>query len=260
MRKILVAAIVVSLALGAAAFPGATPLFAREDHRAYNGMRPAECNECHEGSNVSPNHQSAWNAEHRLVSVKPDAPCADCHDQASCQDCHYGGGIAAGLAASTDRGPNYKPKSHRSSFLEIHPIAAFDSPNSCSRCHPSQFCQDCHARFRPEDLMFQSHRRGWSDSMPGGPGHPRHATFSPDSCQTCHPGSVLPTHEWSGAHAQEARRNLPACQACHADGEICLRCHSARTGLRVNPHPDNWGDIKDKINKAAGQRTCVRCH
>ena len=61
-------------------------------------------------------------------------------------------------------------------------------------------------------------------------------------------------------HAQEARRNLPTCQGCHADGQICLTCHSARTGLRVNPHPDNWGDIKDRINKAAGQRTCVKCH
>jgi len=260
VKKTLLTAIVGSLALGAAALLAATPSSAREDHRPYNGMRPAECNECHEGSHVTPNHQSAWNAEHRVIAVKADAPCADCHDQAYCQDCHYGGGITAGLAASNDRGADTKPKSHRSSFLEIHPIAAFDSPNSCSRCHPASYCRDCHARFRPEDLMFQSHRKGWSDSMPGGPGHPRHATFPPDSCQTCHPGSVLPAHQWSGAHAQEARRNLPTCQGCHADGQICLTCHSARTGLRVNPHPDNWGDIKDRINKAAGQRTCVKCH
>lgn len=260
MKKFLITAIVGSLGLGAIALlSGTAPLYAREDHRAYNGMRPAECNECHEGSNVSPNHQAAWNAQHRLIAVKPDAPCADCHDQSWCQDCHHGGGINADLRVSNDRGPNSKPKSHRSSFLEIHPISAFDAPRSCERCHDASFCRDCHARFRPEDLMFQSHRRGWSD-RPAVSGGPLHSTFPADSCQTCHPGSVLPAHQWSGAHAQEARRNLPTCQACHADGEICLKCHSARTGLRVNPHPDNWGDIKDKLNRAAGKRTCVKCH
>ncbi|MGE5188578.1 MAG: cytochrome C [Gemmatimonadota bacterium] len=260
MKRLLLIVIVGSLGAAAVALlAGTEPLYAREDHRAYNGMKPAECNECHVGSNVSPNHQAAWNVQHRLIAVKPDAPCADCHDQAYCEDCHYGGGIAADLHKSNDRGPNYKPKSHRSSFLEIHPISAFDNPTSCERCHDASFCKDCHARFRPEDLMFQSHRKGWSNltTFPGGP---MHSTFSPSSCQTCHPGSVLPAHEWAGAHAQEARRNLPTCQACHADGDICLKCHSAKTGLRVNPHPDNWNDIKGNLNKAAGQRTCVKCH
>ncbi len=260
MKNILLTVIVGSLGLAAIAMVlAAPPASAREDHRPYKGMKPAECNECHEGSNVPPNHQSAWNAQHRLIAVKPDAPCADCHNQTWCQDCHYGGGINAKLSDSNDRGPNYKPKSHRSSFLEIHPISAFDAPKSCERCHAASFCKDCHARFRPEDLMFLSHRKGWSN-LPATTGGPLHSTFPPDSCQTCHPGSVLPAHQWSGAHAQEARRNLPTCQACHSDGEICLKCHSAKTGLRVNPHPDNWGDIKDRLNKAAGQRTCVKCH
>ncbi|HEY3488744.1 MAG TPA: hypothetical protein VGK27_01335, partial [Candidatus Deferrimicrobiaceae bacterium] len=59
---------------------------------------------------------------------------------------------------------------------------------------------------------------------------------------------------------REARRDLASCQACHADGDTCLKCHSSRTGLKINPHPDNWGSIQGKLNRAAGKRTCVKCH
>jgi hypothetical protein len=235
---------------------GATLLYAKEDHRAYGTTKVKECTECHRDANVPPNHQAAWNAEHGRIAVKPDAPCADCHDRSYCTDCHFGGGIDAGLHVSQDRGPNYKPKSHRSSFLEVHPIASFDHPASCQRCH-SAFCPSAMGSSRRTHV--QSHRKGWSD-RPAVGGGPKHSTFPPDSCGTCHPNSVLPSHVWSGSHAREARRNLPTCQSCHSDGETCLKCHSAKSGLRVNPHPDNWGSIQGKLNRAAGQRTCVKCH
>jgi len=249
VKKILFLFIVASLACGVPF------LYAKEDHKAYRDLKIPECTECHRGADVTPNHQAAWNEQHRLVAVKADAPCADCHDQSYCTDCHYGGGIDAGLHVSNDRGPNYKPRTHRSSFKEVHPIAAFDNPNSCQRCHPTSFCSECHARFQPRDLMFQSHRKGWSGTSPH-----NNPAITAATCQGCHPNSVLPSHTWSSSHAREARRNLPACQSCHSDGEICLKCHSAKSGLRVNPHPDNWGSIQGKLNKAAGKRTCVKCH
>ncbi len=255
MKKIILLAAAASLAAGA------TVLHAREDHKAYREMKPPECNECHRGSGVTPNHQAAWNAEHRLIAVKADAPCVDCHDQSWCLDCHAGGGIDRDLhtpQASTG-GPDLMPKSHRSGWIEIHPIFSNDNPASCNRCHDASFCVACHGRFRPQELQFQSHRRGWSD-LSAAPGGARHSTFPPDSCLTCHPGSVLPAKEWTAAHAREARRNLPSCQACHPEGDVCLKCHSARTGLRVNPHPDDWGSRQKRLNKAAGQRTCVKCH
>lgn len=252
MKRALLLLSVASLVVSAAA------LQAAEDHTSYKGMKLSECTECHRDAGVVPSHQGGWNADHRLSAVKAAANCAVCHDQAFCQDCHFGGGIDPRLHAS-NRGADYKPRSHRTDFREIHPIMAFDSPNSCSRCHQPSFCSECHSRFRPEELQFLSHRKGWSD-RPAVAGGPRHSTFPPDSCRTCHPGSVLPAHEWSGSHAREARRNLPTCQACHPDGETCLKCHSAKTGLRVNPHPDNWGSIQGKLNRAAGQRTCVKCH
>lgn len=253
MKKIPFLFLVASLACGVA------QLHAGEDHKAYKDLKTAECTECHRGAGVTPTHQAAWVEQHRLAAVKADAPCADCHDQSYCTDCHFGGGIDAGLHVSNDRGANYKPRTHRTAFKETHPIAAFDNPNSCRRCHQDTFCSECHARFQPQDLMFQSHRKGWSD-RPAVTGGPVHSTFPPDSCLTCHPGSVLPANKWAGSHAREARRNLATCQACHSDGETCLKCHSAKSGLRVNPHPDNWGSIQGKLNKAAGRRTCVKCH
>ena len=249
MKKLLFLVLVASLACGA------TLLYAKEDHRAYRNAKIAECTDCHRDANVPPNHQAAWNAEHRLKAVQPNAPCADCHEQSFCTDCHFGGNIDADLRVSTNRGADYKPKSHRSAWLEIHPIGAFDNPNSCRRCHPVSYCSECHARFQPQDLMFQSHRKGWSGSSP----HSNPAV-TVNTCQTCHPNSVLPTNKWSSSHAQEARRNLPTCQSCHADGDVCLKCHSAKSGLRVSPHPDNWDSIQGKLNKAAGKRTCVKCH
>jgi hypothetical protein len=253
MKKHFLMTLVASLALGT------TLLFAAEDHSAYRTMKIAECTECHKEANVAANHVVGWNVEHKFKASKADANCAVCHEQSFCLDCHQGGGIDRDLHTSQGRDTNYKPKSHRTDWREIHPIMAADSPRSCEKCHATKFCESCHAKFRPEELQFQSHRRGWSD-LRTTPAGPRHATFTEAQCQTCHPNSVLPAHTWSREHAREARRDLASCQACHADGDTCLKCHSSRTGLKINPHPDNWGSIQGKLNKAAGQRTCVKCH
>lgn len=249
MKKHLLLYLVASLA------SGATILYAKEDHRPYRSVKLSLCNDCHRDANVPANHQAAWNTEHRLPAVKANATCGDCHDQQFCMDCHYGGGLDADLRRSNTRGPDYKPKSHRAAWQEEHPIFAWDNPASCRRCHNPSFCSNCHAQFQPQDLMFQSHRKGWSGQSPHN--NPNVTVFT---CQTCHPNSVLPTNVWSSSHAREARQNLATCQSCHPDGSTCLTCHSATSGLRINPHPGNWGKIQGNLNRAAGKRTCVKCH
>jgi hypothetical protein len=107
--------------------------------------------------------------------------------------------------------------------------------------------------------MVQSHRRAWSDLQTASPG-PAHSTFNTSQCQTCHPGGLLPKHVWSADHAQEARRNLQACQTCHSDGEVCMTCHSARRGLMVSPHPRGWNSVKDRFRSKSGGRSCKKCH
>jgi hypothetical protein len=233
-------------------------LYEKHPHKDYAAMSIKECTQCHQGEGAAPNHDADWVRGHRLVASKSDKNCADCHDQQFCLDCHTGGGIDADLKTGNYRA-NYIPKSHRTDFRELHPISAIDNPQTCTRCHDSRFCSECHAKFRGQDLMVQSHRRGWSD-LPATAGGPVHSTFNTSQCPTCHPGGLLPKHVWSADHAREARRNLQACQTCHSDGEVCMTCHSARRGLLINPHPRNWNSVKDRYRSKSGGRSCIKCH
>ena len=242
---------------------GASPLLALENHAPYKEMKPNECNECHRDEGVPPNHQAGWNSDHRRIAVKSETGtnCSHCHRQAFCADCHYGGGVGADLhTPATKDGRDLMPRSHRSAFRETHPIQAAENPASCKRCHPVSYCTDCHKQYQPADLAFQSHRKGFSDLQASAVG-PKHATFALNSCVTCHPNSLLPSNRWTSSHRQEARRNLSACQSCHPDGDVCLKCHSFRAGLfRANIHPKNWSSIKGRLKGASGGRTCRKCH
>jgi hypothetical protein len=232
---------------------------AETPHQDYTQMEFKDCNGCHQSSDVAPNHGAMWAKEHRLYAEKQPNNCAACHQQSFCLDCHTGGGIDRDLHASTS-GADYMPKSHRTDFREIHPIKAFDDARSCFRCHDQKrFCVACHEKFNPNDLRFLSHRKGFSD-IEVSAGGPQHSVFTPSQCQTCHLNSVLPIHRWTNSHAREARRNLSSCQSCHADGETCLKCHSAVSGLKVNPHPKNWGKIADRLKQYGDNKSCIRCH
>ena len=78
-------------------------------------------------------------------------------------------------------------------------------------------------------------------------------------CQDCHPGGALSSAQWSNGHAKEARRTLGSCQSCHPDGDACLACHSAKTGLMISPHPANWGKIQTRFRKESPE-VCAKCH
>lgn len=232
---------------------------AREfSHKDYADMSLKECADCHKGSGVAPTHGSDQMREHSFLARRAGRNCTDCHNQQFCLDCHKGGGIAADLSISNYI-TSYVPKSHRTDFREIHPIKALDNPQSCYKCHDVRYCSECHSKFRGEDLMVQSHRRGFSD-MTAGAGGPAHSTFTTAQCQTCHPGGLLPQHQWSSAHAIEARRNLQSCQTCHSDGSVCMTCHSARTGLMVNPHPRGWDSVKSRYKSNSKGKSCSKCH
>jgi len=181
--------------------------------------------------------------------------CEGCHEQQYCLECH-----AVGPASEMGAFTNNMVNVHRADFAVTHPIAARTEPQRCTTCHGSQFCLDCHNAFAPEDRAIQSHRKGWSDLL-AGPSGLAHAKYPDSLCSFCHPkNSVLPSHEWSGSHAREARKNLATCQACHPDGDICLRCHSAVTGLRINPHPGDWDKRSGRLERASGGKTCRKCH
>ncbi|MEK6655403.1 MAG: cytochrome C [Thermodesulfobacteriota bacterium] len=230
----------------------------KESHKDYGAISVPECNDCHQGQGIVPNHDAAWTKGHGLPATRGQSNCSDCHQQSFCLDCHTGGGIDANLSTRNYRRDTV-PKSHRNDFLEIHPLKAKNSPQSCNRCHDQKYCTSCHSKFKGEDLQFRSHRRQFRD-IPLSSVGPNHAIFTEAQCRSCHPGGLLPSHRWAGDHAVEARRNLRACQTCHSEGDVCIKCHGARTGLKVNPHPRDWGSVKDKFKSKGGGRSCLRCH
>jgi hypothetical protein len=218
------------------------------------------CAKCHEQKFLDnvvyggiSSHGPVWALNHRQAAKGNAIDCMECHQQADCMDCHRAGLINDDVGGYGNGMINV----HRSEFRVTHPIAARTDPRLCASCHETRFCNDCHNDFNPADLSLLSHRKGWSSIDVAGS---EHGGFAPDSCDACHPGSVLPSHDWSAGHAREARKNLVTCQACHPEGDICLTCHSARGGLGVNPHPKDWGDIQNRLKNASGGKTCRKCH
>lgn len=221
----------------------------------------ARCLECHEQEMVSEvtfvglkTHDATWTMNHRTVAKGQAIDCASCHQQNDCLECH-----SAGFADEMGNFGNAMTNVHRSDFHVTHPIAARTNPQLCSSCHEPSYCSDCHNDFNRGSLAGASHQRSFSSLTVGGSG-PAHESFSETQCQTCHSDSVLPSHEWTTQHAREARKNLVTCQACHPEGDVCLKCHSARSGLGVNPHPKDWDDIDGRMLRASDGRTCRKCH
>lgn len=197
-------------------------------------------------------HRPLWAFNHRAFAKGTTYDCSACHEQDYCLECHK-----SGFADEQGSFSNNLTNIHRGDFQVSHPIAARTDPQLCSSCHEAEFCSECHNSFNRNDLAFDSHRRGWSDLRVSGT---RHDQFDESQCQICHLDSVFTSHDWQRNHAREARKNLATCEACHPDGDICLQCHSARTGLGINPHPDDWDDISGNLDKASGGRTCRKCH
>lgn len=151
-------------------------------HAEYKDSAIKDCNDCHKSEGVALNHDADFLRGHRVLASKSGKNCDQCHEQKWCLDCHQGGGTADNLSQS-NFGRDYKPKSHRSDFLSIHPIKAIDNPQNCYRCHDAvAFCNSCHNRFPRGSFRIKSHL------MSG----PDHQTYS----------------FGIGEHSIEARRNL----------------------------------------------------
>ncbi len=202
----------------------------KESHADYAQMQIKECTNCHRGAGVTPNHGADWSREHRLMAEKAGNNCADCHQQSFCLDCHVGGGIEPDLSKSISRRGDYMPRTHLADFISLHPIKVNDNPQNCYRCHDAAYCFDCHSRMQKNTMNIKSHTRTQAGQQ------------------------FIFTEE----HAREARRNLQSCQTCHPEGNVCLPCHSAVTGFRVNPHPRNWSG--GKLQSKGGDRSCRVCH
>jgi hypothetical protein len=202
----------------------------KASHAEYAKMEIRECNACHKGEGVSPNHDTDFVRGHRVLAGKAGNNCSQCHDQSWCLDCHQGGLLNGTNLEKENFGRDSHPKSHRSDFISIHPIQAQNNQQQCYRCHDQKYCNACHSRFPKGSLRIKSHNPlGDSQSYP--------------------------VTNWKVDHATEARRNLQSCAACHADGDVCIKCHASG---KIRPHPRGWksGNMKDRSNG----KVCQKCH
>jgi len=218
----------------------------------------SQCLNCHDQDTVNTfelpgprTHGPTWALSHGLEAKRGAIDCSACHRQSDCLECHQ-----SGFANEFGEFGSNMINVHRSEFLVTHPIAARTEPQLCSSCHEPKFCSSCHDDFRNAGIepAFDSHRRGWQVL------NFNHNHDNLTTCQTCHPDSVLPSQEWHSRHSREARKNLATCQACHPEGDICISCHSAKTGLGVNPHPKDWDDFDGRLKRAGNGKTCRNCH
>lgn len=213
------------LAYGIIFFAQASNAAGKDDHAGYAKLEIKECNACHKSEGIAPNHGIDFAREHRALGSKAGNNCKACHEQKFCLDCHQGGGDGAKLSFGGD----FKPKSHRSDFVSLHPMKALDNPQQCYRCHePKAFCNSCHDRFPKGRMHIKSHLRS---------------------------GGAQTYAWWRAEHSTEARRNLASCAACHQDGDVCLQCHSAKVGAKINPHPRSFKGLNGR-----GNSTCRKCH
>jgi len=208
-------------------------------HEEYKDMAIRECNSCHKSEGIALNHDVDFVRGHRVLASKSGNNCSQCHDQKWCLDCHKGGGSGDNLTIE-NFGRDYKPKSHRSDFIAIHPLKAQGNQHQCYRCHDAvAFCNACHSRFPTGSLRIKSH-------LLGGPNNGTTLGSTPSA-----------TTSWAlGEHPAEARRNLQSCQICHPDGDVCIQCHSG--GNSANPHPRGFkaSNIKGRTNA----KMCLKCH
>lgn len=167
------------------------------NHTEYKEMEISECNSCHKSEGIAPNHDTDFVRGHRVLASRGDSNCRQCHEQKWCLDCHQGGGSGDNLSVGTF-GRDYKPKTHRTDFISIHPIKARGNMQQCYRCHDARaFCAGCHTA-----------KIGNGTGM-SAPNLKEHAGLNGQP----------------GNHSSTARRNLQACETCHPRGDVCFGCH-----------------------------------
>jgi hypothetical protein len=225
------------------------------------------CYDCHDEESIretvlgpSRTHTPLWVNTHGLESEFADAQCSRCHHLSFCVDCHKGGELNADLKKRTVR-MDTAPATHTARFRIVHPLkAAAEQIEQCYTCHSRQECVDCHDNYRSRfpNREIVSHQMNWQ-ALIARNDVPDHNAFSLNQCQDCHPGGALSDRDWSNDHAREARRSLAGCQSCHPEGTACMPCHSATSGLMINPHPRNWKSIQSKFRRASPE-VCIKCH
>ena len=231
----------------------------RDESAAWVAALPRATADTPRGARVErarpPSHDAGFATGHAVAAASRLPTCESCHAPTECADCHGrvvgtpprqapdataepdaerepapGRPIESHLGPPRDADPAApRPGYHIENFVQRHGAEAFAVQTSCADCHSTEaFCRDCHER-----VGMTVGRRG---------------------------GALGAFHDaqgsWLIGHAAAARQGLEACASCHQQTS-CLRCHSAKSGLRIGPHGPGFD--ADRL-AARSTISCGICH
>ena len=232
---------------------------------------PFDCENCHPKVEVirPDTHRGDFILEHKEHARSESMPCAKCHEENYCEECHMGARLAllespmdrAAPREHQDRGrvTQVIQRQHELNYRFTHPLDAVGKEQQCATCHDNQaFCADCHRAMGADDRRLKP---VWHGDV-GGPW-------------------TLGRVGNGGRHAEWARRDIERCMPCHdAEGSdpSCLQCHvdfdgvpntDPRTHDRYAGRDDDWDFHNDPgavcylchvDTRQAGLRFCGYCH
>lgn len=240
-------------------------------HKLHAGV-PESCVTCHRPE-----------GEDGLTGMFPRAArCEQCHasvwNQGACDTCHPAHADGR-LVVDLERGKlvptgGHGGDEHGAGWRAGHGKVARARERSCRACHTVRSCDACH---RGVFRRLRIHPEDWELSHPGaaraGLADCDECHRSQSQCLACHRRTRVaesspdrsrnlrlhPQGYGAGRHASDARRNLRACTACHAEGD-CVRCHGAPgIGAGFSPHPPGFSK-RCGLLKSRNSRPCLKCH
>ncbi len=205
-------------------------------HQHEEQYRVRNCDACHvdlqsEGTLPQSHlvHDGDWLREHGVRANAQADLCRSCHQEQFCATCH--GVTTPALPSRLAFDEPDRQTMHRAGFRSRHADEARAEPGTCTACHDTSMCRDCHTE---NGVVAAS-----NNPSP----HP--------------PGWVGLPGQSANEHGRAARRDPLTCASCHggAGEALCVTCHRVG-GVGGNPHPPGWSSRRDEQT----DMPCVLCH
>lgn len=213
----------------------------------------AQCTFCHARIDETRDERIIFTHEPHL---RRDYPCDACHevfphregrtivpDMLSCYRCHSLNHGVRGEFATQDcyachpQEFELMPPDHTTAFLVgQHNEPARAQMESCTMCHESAICVDCHlggvemvdGNLSPVVLPDDHKQREWMPSHGGeflGQRGACSVCHTSDSCTECHFTPMPHPIQWLSRHAAGNGYPKDDCNVCHTDRAECQECH-----------------------------------
>lgn len=225
----------------------------------HNGTAAARaCEACHTVGRIElmpDTHRPGWSQEHGRQARISDSSCLPCHALSDCHECHDGGMLTELAGSSAHRQSSFVPelegsqgmilrRVHSLNYRFLHALEARSKGSDCIVCHDvdtGHFCAECHNPGRNPDI-----RPVWHGGANWG---------------------TLAVGSGGGRHAEQARRDMENCVACHdvqSEDPICLLCHMDRLSGRGNDPKTHARSFADDVGEGDFHdddgAICFTCH